>query len=190
MNTKLREMNLDKPQPLFPIFLVKHKDEWANWYNEECKNLMSLIPNKSIKRISHIGSTAVPSIWTKNIIDILLEVENEKDLLIIKDMLQEHNWLYMSDDKNRISLKKGYTNSGFADKVFHLHIRIAGDNNELYFRDYLRDNPDIAKLYEKLKIRLWQQYEYDREGYTNAKSNFITQYTEKAKIEYKGRYEK
>ena len=49
-------------------------------------------------------------------------------------------------------VKPIHTKQGFADKVFHLHIRIVGDNDEIYFRDYLIENGDIAKRYEKLKL--------------------------------------
>ena len=46
----------------------------------------------------------------------------------------------------------------------------------------------IAKEYEKLKLSLWKSYEYDRDGYTNAKYEFVSEYTQKAKEEYKDRY--
>lgn len=60
----------------------------------------------------------------------------------------------MSTEDRRISLNSGYTKNGFADKVFHIHLRYVGDNDELYFRDYLKDHPQIAKEYETLKLGL------------------------------------
>ncbi len=71
----------------------------------------------------------------------------------------------------RASFNKGYTLDGFAEKVFHLHLRYSEDNDELYFRDYLIENPDIAKEYEKLKLGLWKKYEHDRDAYTEAKTD-------------------
>ncbi|MDE6452911.1 MAG: GrpB family protein, partial [Muribaculaceae bacterium] len=50
-----------------------------------------------------------------------------------------------------------------------------------YFRDYLNTHSDVAKDYEKLKLSLWKSFEHDRDGYTNAKSDFITHYTTIAK---------
>ncbi len=91
-------------------------------------------------------------------------------------------------DGNRITLNKGYTEQGFAEKVFHLHIRIMGDNDELFFRDYLNEHEEIAKEYEVLKLSLWKEFEHDRDGYTNAKTNFIKKYTNLAKCRYSGRY--
>ena len=56
----------------------------------------------------------------------------------------------MSAETNRISLNRGYTENGFADKVYHIHLRYIGDNAELYFRDYLNEHSDVAKEYEAL----------------------------------------
>ena len=72
--------------------------------------------------------------------------------------------------------------------MFHLHLRYAGNNNELYFRDYLIEHPDTAREYEKLKLKLWKKYEYNRDGYTNAKTEFVKQYTAKARALYENRY--
>ena len=94
----------------------------------------------------------------------------------------------MSEDVNRKSFNRGYTNNGFAERVFHLHLRYVGDNDELYFRDYMNEHPEIAKQYENLKLSLWKQYEHDRDGYTAAKTSFIRQYTECARRDYKNRY--
>ena len=95
----------------------------------------------------------------------------------------------MSQSFNRISFNKGYTDNGFAEKVFHLHLRYTGDNDELYFRDYLIEHQDVARQYEELKLKLWKKYQYNRDEYTNAKTEFIKEYTQKAKKEYGKRYE-
>ena len=94
----------------------------------------------------------------------------------------------MNVTETRTILNKGYTEQGLAEKVFHLHIRIAGDNDELYFRDYLNEHKEIAKEYETLKLSLWKEFEHDRDGYTNAKAEFINKYTNLAKSEYGGIY--
>ena len=188
MNKKLNEMSLEELWEIFPIFLVEHNNEWKTWYEEEKLNILSLISKEKIFRISHIGSTYIPSIWAKNIVDILLELNYYDDLKFVKEILLKNNWLCMSEDENRISMNKGYTEKGFDKKVFHLHIRIAGDNDELYFRDYLNEHKEIAKEYETLKLSLWKEFEHDRDGYTNAKVEFINKYTNLAKSEYGGRY--
>ncbi len=106
----------------------------------------------------------------------------------IKNALTNHGYICMSEEKNRKSFNMGYTSEGFAEKVFHLHLRYWGDNDELYFRDYLNDNPVIAKKYEALKLSLWKEYEHDRNAYTDAKTSFVEEYTKRAKEQYKNRY--
>ena len=85
-------------------------------------------------------------------------------------------------------MKKATMGMVIAEKVFHLHLRVAGDNDELYFRDYLKDNPLVAKQYEELKLSLWKQFEHNRDGYTLAKTAFIAEQTEQAKKVYGQRY--
>lgn len=99
----------------------------------------------------------------------------------VKNLLAESGYICMSQNAERLSFNKGYTEKGFAEKVFHLHLRFIGDNDELYFRDYLIEHPDIAREYEKLKLTLWKKFEHDRDGYTSAKAEFVQKYTNEAK---------
>ena len=188
MNKKFEQMSLKELWQLFPIFLVKHNKEWTKWYEEERKSILSALPSKSTKRISHIGSTAISGIWAKNIVDILVEVNDKADLDFVKNTLINKGWLCMNMTEARITLNKGYTEQGFAERVFHLHIRIVGDNDELYFRDYLNEHKEIDKEYEVLKLSLWKKFEHDRDGYTEAKTDFIRKYTNLAKSLYGKRY--
>ncbi|MBQ8633116.1 MAG: GrpB family protein [Lachnospiraceae bacterium] len=186
MKKKLSEMSLEELWQLFPIFLTEHQDCWKEWYLEEESFLEKVLP--PIERISHIGSTAVSSIWAKPIIDILVEISKGSCLLDYKDSICNNGYICMSQSEDRISFNKGYTEDGFAERVFHLHLRYAGDNHELYFRDYLMEHPRKAKEYEELKLRLWKEYEHDRDGYTNAKAELVRKYTEEARRLYEGRY--
>ena len=188
MKKKLEDMTLEDLWQIFPIFLVEHRPEWADWYQEESQSLLSQLPDGLVKRISHVGSTAIPSIWVKNIVDILLEVASKEDLAATCKLLTNHGWRIMFQDADQCSLNKGYTEDGFADQVFHLHLRLVGDHDELYFRDYLLGHPEIAKDYEQMKLGLWKQFEHDRNSYTDAKTDFIQRYTQLAKQDYEGRY--
>ena len=186
MRKNLSEITLEELWQLFPIVLVEHQECWKNWYLEEetlLKNALS-----KMCRISHIGSTAIPTIWSKPIIDILVEIPGEDNLFDYKDLIIKNGYICMSQSENRLSFNKGYTENGFAERTFHLHLRYAGDNNELYFRDYLIEFPDVAKEYEKLKLSLWKKYEHNRDDYTNAKTEFVKKYTEQAKLIYGNRY--
>jgi GrpB-like predicted nucleotidyltransferase (UPF0157 family) len=186
MGKKLSEMTLEELWQLFPIVLTEHQKCWRKWYLEE----ENLLKNSILKmyRISHIGSTAIPTIWAKPIIDILVEIPRESNLFDYKDLIINNGYICMSWSENGLSFNKGYTENGFAERVFHLHLRYAGDNNELYFRDYLIECPEVAREYEELKLRLWKEYEHDRDGYTNAKAELVKKYTEQAKMIYGNRY--
>ena len=183
MGKPLSDMTLEELWKLFPIILTEHSEAWSKWYAEEEKRLIGILPSNEIK-ISHIGSTAIKNIWAKPIVDILVELSASMSIESIKEILVQNGYICMSDEANRKSFNKGYTNEGFAEKVFHLHLRYEGDNDELYFRDYLNDNPLLAKQYEKLKLSLWKKFEHDRDGYTAAKTDFVCAQTDKAKKYY------
>ncbi|MCI8306556.1 MAG: GrpB family protein [Lachnospiraceae bacterium] len=188
MARKLSEMSMEELWELFPIVLTEHRDCWKTWYEEERESLCSIFDMECVTRISHIGSTAVPTIWAKPIIDILVEAELKADMQEIKKRLCNRGYICMSESGDRISFNKGYTENGFAKKVFHLHLRLSGDNDELYFRDYLIAYPDIAKEYERLKLNIWKKYEHNRDGYTDAKADFVKEYTSMARKIYTGKY--
>ena len=188
MGKALSDMTLEELWALFPIFLVPHNENWAMDYAEMEERLRKGMKEIRIERISHIGSTAVKGIWAKNIIDILLEIMPEEEMHCAVQAAAALGFRRMSETEERASLNWGYTPEGFADKVYHLHIRFVGDHDELYFRDYLNENPEAAKEYERLKLALWRQYEHDRDGYTNAKHGLVARYTQEAKARYHQRY--
>ena len=189
MSPSLEEMSLEELWQLFPIFLRKHQDECKDWYEEERLQLLSFLPEHQIVRLTHIGSTSIETIWAKPIVDILLEIPKAADMAVMRDLLLQNGFLLMSESQGRMSFNKGYTPSGFAERVFHLHLRYEDDNDELYFRDYLQEHPAVAKDYEKLKLSLWKQYEHNRDAYTDSKTDFIKKYTKEAKRLYGRRYE-
>ena len=190
MSPSLEKMSLEELWQLFPIFLREHQDEWKEWYDEERLRLLIFLPANQLVRISHIGSTSLETIWAKPIVDILLEIPKAADMPVMRDLLLQNGYLLMSESKGRMSFNKGYTPSGFAERVFHLHLRYEGDHDELYFRDYLQEHPAVAKDYEQLKLSLWKQYEHNRDAYTDSKTDFIKKYTKEAKRLYGRRYER
>ena len=181
-------MTLEELWQLFPIFLVRHKPEWAVYYREMESTLHDALSAFPVVRISHIGSTAIKEIWSKDIVDVLVEIAKSARLEMVAKTLEQNGFIIMSSDDKRISLNIGYTKKGFADKVYHIHLRHAGDNDELYFRDYLNDHPQVAKEYESLKLELWKKHEHDRDAYTAAKSDFIRHWTSEARKLYGDKY--
>ncbi len=188
MHKNLSEMTLEELWELFPIKLAGPNAEWEKQYEEMADFLKNRLSSRRILRISHIGSTAISGIWAKPIIDILVELPRDESIAAAAELITKIGFIKMSESEGRVSFNRGYTECGFAEKVYHLHLRYAGDNDELYFRDYLNDNPHIAKEYERLKLDLWRQFEHDRDGYTQAKTEFVKKNTADARRLYKNRY--
>lgn len=179
---ELRDMTLEELWELFPIILTPHHPQWKQWA-EDGIGLLSKILGDFSPIITHIGSTAIPDIQAKPIIDILVELPPEASQREIRRIMEENGYICMSISPKRMSFNKGYTPDGFAEKVFHIHLRESGDNDEIYFRDYLRANPDVAHKYEALKLNLLPKYRHDRDGYTLAKTQFVIEITRRAKRE-------
>ena len=174
-------MTLEELWQLFPIFLTEPDPRWRDWYCEEKQFLRAVFPEAV--EISHIGSTAIDGIWAKPIIDVLVEFPQDTCMRDVCSKAVESGYICMKSDENRSQLNKGYTEQGFAERVFHLHLRYVGDCDEVYFRDYLNAHSESAKEYESLKLRLSTVYKHNRDAYTNAKSDFVNEITRKAKAE-------
>ncbi len=172
MQKDLKSMSLEELWELFPIFLTPHQPCWKQWADEEIYYLGHLLADYN-PIINHIGSTAVPGIQAKPIIDILVELPAESINSDLCRRMEEVGYICMAATGARMSFNKGYTPQGYAEKVFHIHFHPYGDNDEIRFRDYLLNNPDAAKEYEALKLRLADIYRNDRDAYTEAKSPFI-----------------
>ena len=80
MGKELSEMALEELWDLFPIFLVQHDDRWYEYYKEIESTITDLLASYPVKRISHIGSTAIQGIWAKNIVDVMVEISEKADM--------------------------------------------------------------------------------------------------------------
>ena len=179
-DNKLEDMTLEELWDLFPIVLSPHRQQWKEWAKEEIGNIYGLLTEFS-PRINHIGSTAIPGILAKPIIDILVEIPLNLNWTQVRTTMEEAGYLCMSSSNTRMDFNKGYTPEGYAERVFHIHIHAIGDNDEILFRNYLRSHPATARDYETLKSNLLQMYKKDRDGYTEAKTDFVKRITRLAK---------
>jgi len=93
----LNRLSLEQLWKLFPITFTQNSETFKEQYLKEEKYLKSLLKSH-IKRISHIGSTAIKNIKTKPIVDILIEVVSNSDMDIIKAILLENNYILMNEN--------------------------------------------------------------------------------------------
>lgn len=188
---RLSEMSNEELWTLFPIVLKEYNPDYPLWYAQEELILAELIGGNRIRRISHVGSTAVPDLLSKPTVDILLEIAQDYNVDELIFMLEQNGYICAMQPQNpspHLLFMKGYTLQGFAERVFHLHVRYGGDWDELYFRDYLQLHPDLSMQYGMLKSELQQRFEHDRDGYTHAKTDFIKTHTQFARAELCGKY--
>jgi len=172
---------------LYPVIISEYNPEWPTWFAEEKSNLERLIGSENIVRMNHYGSTAVPGLAAKPTIDILLEISKTTDIGKLVSALSPPVYICLDESSLTIPTHpphlmflKGYLPSGFDKKVYHIHVRYPGDWEELWFRDYLLTHPKAVAEYAALKRMLIQDYKHDRDGYTNAKTDFISAIVEKA----------
>ncbi|MCJ7447231.1 MAG: GrpB family protein [Bacteroidales bacterium] len=176
MPQKLNKLNIEELGTLFPVIISDPNPDWGKIYKSEKSKIEKTLGKHNILKIEHIGSTAVPGLKAKPTIDILLEILDgtSKNLIITKLKQLDYDYIPRPDNPPpHMMFARGYTIHGFSGQAFHVHIRYSGDWDEIYFRDYLRSRPGIAKEYEGLKILLSAKYKNDREAYTNNKTEFI-----------------
>ncbi|MGE5495543.1 MAG: GrpB family protein [Burkholderiales bacterium] len=191
MGKELSRMTNEELWQLFPIILREHDPSWPGKYSSEKQIIERIIGNENIVRISHIGSTSVPGLLAKPTIDILVEITDGCDTEKIIGGMTEGGYIFSPKPENpppHMMFLKGYTPEGFKGQAYHVHVRFKGDWSELYFRDYLKDYKSVADEYAALKAELAETYEHDRDGYTDAKTDFINKYTALARELYKDRY--
>jgi GrpB-like predicted nucleotidyltransferase (UPF0157 family) len=184
---QLTEMTNEELWQLFPIVLCEYQTRWESDFLTESENIQSRILPDCISRITHIGSTAVPGLLAKPTIDILLEIKEDTDTNLLINKMEAAGYIYSLQPDNpapHMMFMKGYTLSGFEYPVYHVHVRYPGDWDEVYFRDYLRSHPEAVKEYSALKQKLKEKFEHDRDGYTEAKTDFIKRITKLARKEH------
>lgn len=167
------------------VDLVSYNPEWPNLAETEIVKILEILPNEPIIDIQHVGSTAIPGMLAKPIIDIQIAVDSlEKIKESAISILENAGYVYWygNPDKERMFFVKGMPPFG-ERRTHHVHI-VEHDSkhwrNKLLFRDYLRTHPAIAQEYIKLKIKLAQEHAYDRERYTDEKTDFINHVLELA----------
>lgn len=177
------------------IDIVPYDPEWPARFELEKQHLLSCLPNELIVRIEHFGSTAVPGLASKPIVDMLVEVTDltavrERVVPVLESQRYEYFWRPTKGEDGPPYYAwfiKRDASTGV--RTHHIHM-VEGDFVEhwdrLLFRDYLIEHPDVAGEYEVLKRRLAAEFSADRVRYTQEKTDFITAVTEWAK-ERRGR---
>lgn len=170
------------------VKLYDHEKEWEIEARNTISRLRRILGNV-IKDIQHVGSTSIPSIKAKPIIDIALAVDDFEDILAFEEELRANGFFYRPDPqvpiKNQLLFACGSVYEGTGDLQTHF-IHVVRTNsmdwiNYINFRDYLNSSPSVAKEYEKLKVSLALQ-DSSREKYLSGKHDFIVYTLRKALV--------
>ena len=125
--------------------------------------------------MEHIGSTAVPGLAPKPIIDILIGVKQLSEAREYISFLQKISYEYVSEFE-KVVPERLFFRKGILTRTHHIHLVEKESDfweRHLRFRDILRANPDIAREYELLKKDLALKFSFDRDAYSNSKTEFI-----------------
>jgi GrpB-like predicted nucleotidyltransferase (UPF0157 family) len=167
-----------------PVQVVDYDLQWPLLYEQEKRRTLE-VTGKTIAEIEHIGSTAVPSIGAKPIIDIMVAVNRlsdaEKCIEPLSSIGYEYQPAHEVECPERRFFRRGDPPK---EQHYHLHlVELTSDfwERHLLFRDYLRTHPKEAQDYYELKQRLAREYGSNREGYTEAKTSFIESIVAKAR---------
>jgi len=162
------------------VHLVPYDPRWPDLFCAEAERLRQLLGPQFVLRFEHIGSTAIPGLCAKPIIDMLIEISSfESALVNILPKLQQEGWEYHWRDDRPPGHMYFVRRNADGVRTHHLHLLPATHPGweRVAFRDYLRTDPEEARRYEKLKHHLAAKHPADREAYTEGKTEYIQRIT-------------
>ncbi|MHA1110815.1 MAG: GrpB family protein [Promethearchaeota archaeon] len=169
------------------IQLVPHNPKWKLLYKEESFFLRKILED-FIANIEHIGSTAIPWIVAKPIIDIALAVKDISEVQKIIKIMESNGYIYRGEILLGIPDRYLFVKGSEDFRTHHIHLMPLTHfqwETHLLFRDYLITHPETAMEYQNLKLTLKQQFPKDRAKYLEGKSTFIVNVIEIAENENK-----
>ena len=155
------------------VQVVPYTPLWASLFQDEYKRLMDALGSRALD-IQHIGSTSVPGLAAKPILDVAIAVATEADVVACVPLLEAIGYTYRGD---RGPSEGYFFDQGTEERLTHyLHMLLMSNpvwQHNLRFRDYLIAHPTIRDRYMELKQKLAIQYVTNRAAYTAAKAEFI-----------------
>lgn len=163
------------------VEVVPHNPQWQQAFNTESQSIASII-DRNLVLIHHIGSTAIPHIYAKPIIDILVEVK-EINLVTKKTSAMIALGYEAMGEFGLIGRRYFRKENSLGIRTHHVHIYETNSSEikrHLAFRDYMIAHPQAAEQYSLLKQELAKKYPDNIESYMDGKNDFIKRIEKKA----------
>lgn len=162
------------------IEVVPYNPRWPVLFEMERTHLRACLPPELVGRVEHFGSTAVPGLPAKPIVDILVEVtdlsETKRRIVpILEGQGYDYFWRPSFDDDRPPFYAWFIKRDASGGRTHHIHMVEADSElwDRILFRDYLISHPETSREYGALKTRLAETHRGDRVAYTRAKAEFI-----------------
>ncbi|WP_062059858.1 GrpB family protein [Aquimarina longa] len=185
---KLEELTIEEWGELFPIKMIPSQKKWAAFFEKEKYLIEEKLTKEIAIDIQHIGSTSIPNLASKGSIDILVDIPPKYvfDTNVIT-LMQSIGYEYCVQGgygPNYMIFAKGFNRQGKKEQKYFVHITPKSHTeiwDRIFFRDYLRQYPEIAKEYETLKINLTTEFSKNKRNFQQGKTEFVTKITAQAK---------
>lgn len=168
--------------PEYTIEIVDYDPAWPEAFERERRRMRDVVGDLVLS-IEHVGSTAVPGLAAKPIVDVCPVVEDMDAARTVSDRLDGHGWPLVDERGDRPWIEHQRVDDD--GQMFNVHVRPreAAVENYLLLREYLRDHPEVRDEYERVKRDAAERHPHDVGAYTRAKSDIIEFAKEQARRE-------
>jgi GrpB-like predicted nucleotidyltransferase (UPF0157 family) len=157
------------------VVISPYSADWPKYFSVLHDELLSVFM-PTVVAVEHIGSTAVPGLAAKPVIDVLLGANSLAEIEAKIKPLSELGYLYVPKYEREIPMRRYFVKSSATALRVHMHAVETGSRlwrEHLAFRDALRGNSTLRNQYQSLKLQLAQAFADDKSSYTAAKHPFI-----------------
>jgi GrpB-like predicted nucleotidyltransferase (UPF0157 family) len=161
-----------------PVVLVPYEEAWPSFFEEERAQIEDAV-GSWMEEIEHIGSTAVPGLAAKPVIDIMVGVRSLEDTPALVARLETIGYEYVPELEQQMPFRRYFRKLTGGRRTHQIHLVERSDaafwDRHVLFRDYLRAHPEVAERYTRLKYEVSDRFREDRVAYTDAKTDFIAE---------------
>jgi D-beta-D-heptose 7-phosphate kinase/D-beta-D-heptose 1-phosphate adenosyltransferase len=168
-----------------PVLVADYDPRWPEMFEEEKRRILEAV-GEHIEAVEHVGSTSVPGLAAKPIIDIMVGIRDLADAPLCVTPLHRLGYVYVPRYEILMPERRYFRRGGRGTGTHHLHMverRSEFWESHILFRNYLRAHRDAALAYERLKRELAAAHGSDRAAYTEAKTDFINDAVSRARRE-------